>query len=251
LGFLYDDAGTSTLVWSTLDPAYQQMFGEERPWNLSPEQQAEFEARLRSAPSGGRWRFANQPRCPHCRAAVSLPMTEGDLCLVYDGSLVLEEHGPGRGLCEALLDPVATRVQAPGVSGPAGRRVLSCPTCATRVTFDLPTTDHARLKGLAFLYNDAGNSSLVWAVTDPASHELCGNQKPWELSPAQQAAFEARLKPAPTGGAWRFANPARCPGCGGVLSPAMIESDLCLVFSGSRLLQHWISGSSLRGALKS
>jgi hypothetical protein len=250
LGFLYDDAGTSTLVWSTLDPVYQTLFAEQSPWDLSREQQTAFEALLKAAPSGGRWQFANHPRCPHCRAAVNLPMSESGLCLVYEGSLVLKEHGPGRGLCQALLDPVAGPVKAPRPSGPPGRQVLSCPGCANRFAFDLPTTNHARLKELAFLYNEAGTSTLVWAATDPASRELCGNQKPWTLSSDRQAALEARLKPAPAGGAWRFANPARCPRCGDAISPPMTGSELCLVYDGSLLLQHWISGPSLRMALK-
>jgi hypothetical protein len=128
--------------------------------------------------------------------------------------------------------------------------MLSCSGCAAQIPFDLPTTDDARLRNLAFLYNDAGTSTLVWATTDPAYRDIFGNQKAWDLSPEQQAAFEARLKPAPAGGQWRFANPARCPRCGGVISPPITQSELCLVYKDSLLVQDWISGNSLRRALK-
>jgi hypothetical protein len=106
------------------------------------------------------------------------------------------------------------------------------------------------LINLAFLYNDAGTLTLVWATTDPAYRSMFGDRKPWELSPEQQKAFEARLKPAPAGGQWRFSNPARCPSCSEAVSPPMTQCDLCLIYKGSLLLQHWISGSSLNGALK-
>ncbi len=107
------------------------------------------------------------------------------------------------------------------------------------------------MKNLAFLYNDAGNSTLVWTPTDPAYRSMFADRKPWELSLEEQKAFEARLKPARNGGQWRFANPARCPSCGEVLSPPMPQSDVCLVYNDSLLRQHWISGTGLSGVLKS
>jgi hypothetical protein len=142
-------------------------------------------------------------------------------------------------------------VKAPSSKGIRGRHVLSCSGCAAQIPFDLPSTDDARLRNLAFLYNDVGTSTLVWATTDPSYRSMFGGQKPWDLSPEQQAAFEARLKPARAGGQWRFANPARCPHCRTVISPPMTQSDLCLVYSSSLLLQHWITGSGLNSALRS
>ena len=250
-GFLYNDAGTSTLVWETFDPSYEAMCGTEKPWGLSPEQQAAFEARLKPAPAGGRWRFANYPRCPLCHAAIGCPVTKSDLLLVYDGSLVLNEPGSGKGLSEALTEKAATPIAAPKDRWTPGKHVVSCPACTVEIPFDAPpSTEDARLKNLAFLYNDAGTLTLVWATTDPAYRSMFGDRKPWEFSPEQQKAFEARLKPAPAGGQWRFSNPARCPSCGEAVSPPMTQCDLCLIYKGSLLLQHWISGSSLNGALK-
>jgi hypothetical protein len=248
-GFLYNDAGTSTLVWAAFDPAYQALFGQEMPWDLSPEQQTAFEARLKPAPAGGSWRFSNYPRCPHCKAAVSRPMTKDDPCLIYEGSLVLMEPEGGAGLKQALTEGATTPVSTPKAAGTPGRHEVPCSGCGERIPFDLPTTDDARLQNLAFLYNDSGTATLVWATTDPAYRSMFGNQKPWELSGEQQAAFEARLKPAPAGDQWRFANPARCPRCGTAISPPMTQCDLCLVYPKSLLVQHWISGSSLSRAL--
>jgi hypothetical protein len=250
-GFLYNDAGTSTLVWKTFDPSYVAMLGKREPWHLSPGQQAAFEARLKPAPAGGRWRFANYPRCPLCRAAIGCPVTKSDLLLVYDGSLVLNKPDSGKGLSEALTEKAATPITTPKERWTLGKHVVSCPACSFEIPFDAPpSTEDARLKNLAFLYNDAGTLTLVWTPTDPAYRAMFGDRKPWELSPEQQKAFEARLKPAPTGGQWRFSNPARCPSCGEAVSPPMTQCDLCLIYNGSWLYQHWISGSGLNGALK-
>ncbi len=249
-GFLYNDAGTLTLLWKTIDPTFEVMFGEQKPWDLSLEQQAAFEARLKPAPGGGRWRFANYPRCPHCREAIARPMTKSDLCLIYEGSLVLKEPGTGHGLSQALIEGAATPVNAPKSKGLPGHREVACSRCAARIPFDVPTIDDARLQNLGFLYNDAGTSTLVWAATDPSYRSMFGDRKPWELSAEQQAAFEARLKSARAGGEWRFANPARCPKCGAPISPPVTDSDLCLVYSGSVVVKDWISGSALNSVFR-
>ena len=249
-GFLYNDAGTSTLVWTALDPSYKALLGQQNPWELSSEQQAAFEARLKPAPAGGSWRFANYPRCPHCRAAVGLPMAKSDLCLVYEGSLVLKRPAEGQGLDRALTEGAASPISVRKAKTTPGQLEISCSACAARSTFGPPSGDDARLRNLAFLYNDAGTSTLVWATTDPTFRSLFGATKPWGLSPEQQAAFEARLKPPRTGGQWRFANPARCLRCGEPISPPMIQCDLCLVYENSLHLQHWITGSGLNSGLR-
>jgi hypothetical protein len=169
---------------------------------------------------------------------------------VYEGSLVLKEPGAGQGLKQALTEGAETPVIAAKDRGTPGSMEVPCSGCGTRIPFDPPTTDDVRLQNLAFLYNDAGTATLVWATTDPAYRSMFGDQKPWELSGEQQVAFEARLKPAPTGGQWRFANPARCPRCGAAISPPMTQCDLCLVYRDSLLVQYWISGSSLSRALR-
>ena len=249
-GFLYNDAGTSTLVWKTFDPSYEAMLGKRMPWNLSPEQQAAFEARLQPAPAGGRWRFANYPRCPQCRAAVGSPITKGELLLVYEGSLVLNDAPSGKGLSQALTGQGAAPIPAPKTPWVPGRRIVPCPACAAKIPFDFPpSVEDTRLKSLAFLYDDAGTATLLWAITDPAYRAILGSCPPWELSLAQQEVFEARLKPAPAGGRWRFANPARCPSCREPVSSPMTQCDVCLSYPDSLLLQHWISGTSLNRAL--
>ena len=97
-GFLYNDAGTLTLVWSSFDPAFEAIVGQRHPWTLTPELQAVFEGRLAPAPVGGRWRFSNPARCPHCRAELSGPMTQTIYYLVYEGSFVLNDSKAGKGL---------------------------------------------------------------------------------------------------------------------------------------------------------
>src|SRR5688572_30028089 len=72
-GFLYDDAGTLTLVWSMFDPVFEEMFPERVPWTLVESDRRRFEERLRPAPSGGRWRFINPARCLHCAEPISGP----------------------------------------------------------------------------------------------------------------------------------------------------------------------------------
>jgi hypothetical protein len=41
--FLYNDAGSLTLVWSSFDPAYEAIVGKVHPWMLTIEQQALLE----------------------------------------------------------------------------------------------------------------------------------------------------------------------------------------------------------------
>ena len=85
-GFLYNDAGTDVFWWSSFDPDYIAIVGENHPWALSPEDQDRVENALAPAPDGGRWRFANPARCPDCGAAISGPITETIMGLQFDGS---------------------------------------------------------------------------------------------------------------------------------------------------------------------
>jgi hypothetical protein len=86
-GFLYNECGNLTLVWSSADPAYETIVGKSRPWMLTREQRASLEAVLRPAPHGGRWRFSNPARCTSCGEAISGPITETIYCLIYPGSV--------------------------------------------------------------------------------------------------------------------------------------------------------------------
>ena len=93
-GFLYNDAGTLTLVWSSYDPAYVAIVGKVHPWGLGPSAQALLESALLPAPSGGQWRFGNPARCTACGAEIGQPMLEWNIhYLVYPGSLILDK-GP-------------------------------------------------------------------------------------------------------------------------------------------------------------
>ena len=90
-GFLYNDAGTLTLVWSTFDPAYTAMVREKHPWGLTQFEQRTIEEALRAAPSGGRWRFTNPARCVNCASVISGPMVETIYYLEYPGSVITDE----------------------------------------------------------------------------------------------------------------------------------------------------------------
>jgi hypothetical protein len=53
-GFLYNDEGDLTLIWSSFDPAYEAIVGKHHPWSLTVGQQASLEAALLPAPHGGK-----------------------------------------------------------------------------------------------------------------------------------------------------------------------------------------------------
>ncbi len=86
-GFLYNDEGNLTLVWSSFDPAYQAIVAKRHPWALTTPQQALLESALREAPFGGHWRFSNPARCVMCAKAISGPITETIYYFRYPGSV--------------------------------------------------------------------------------------------------------------------------------------------------------------------
>ena len=89
-GFLYNDAGTLTLVWSTLDPVFNEIFPGQTYWALSLSNRWRFEKILLPAPDGGRWRFRNPARCIHCAKPISRPMLHSIHYLIYPGSIVTD-----------------------------------------------------------------------------------------------------------------------------------------------------------------
>jgi hypothetical protein len=103
-GFLYDDDGHLTLVWSCFDPAFEAVVGRQNAWALGPSDQRRFEEALNPAPSGGRWRFENSPRCMRCSSPIGSPMGTNVMYLVYDGS-VITDHDPG---ARSLRDQMRT-----------------------------------------------------------------------------------------------------------------------------------------------
>jgi hypothetical protein len=102
-GFLYNDAGNLTLVWSSFDPAYEAIVGKLHPWSLTMEQRALLEGALRDAPTGGRWRFVNPARCLKCANAISGPITETIYYLRFPGSVDADSESEEPRLKEFLL----------------------------------------------------------------------------------------------------------------------------------------------------
>jgi len=101
-GFLYNDDGNLTLVWSSFDPAYEALVGKKHPWSLTSDEQAILEGALLPAPSGGRWRFINPARCVACGSPISGPITKTIYCLLYPNSIETD-LGPTNGGLESLL----------------------------------------------------------------------------------------------------------------------------------------------------
>jgi hypothetical protein len=101
-----------------------------------------------------------------------------------------------------------------------------CEVCEKDNAFDQPYRYHAGFGNQGFLYNDAGNLTLVWGSYDPAYTELVGKVLPWALTEAQRSQLEDALVPAPTGGRWRFANPPRCVHCGAPIGEPLSSSNI-------------------------
>jgi hypothetical protein len=90
-GFLYNDAGNLTLVWGSYDPAYTELVGKMHPWMLTEVQRSRLEDALIPAPTGGRWRFTNPPRCMHCGAPIGEPISSRNIYyLKYPGTIDLD-----------------------------------------------------------------------------------------------------------------------------------------------------------------
>jgi hypothetical protein len=92
-GFLYNDKGNLTLVWSVLDPALDKLFPAQPTWTLSLLKRRRFEKMLLPAPDGGHWRFRNPARCIHCAKPISKPMLRSTHYLIYPGSIISDQGG--------------------------------------------------------------------------------------------------------------------------------------------------------------
>jgi hypothetical protein len=101
---------------------------------------------------------------------------------------------------------------------------VPCGGCGLRTEFQQDYAYHAGFGNTGFLYNDTGNLTLTWSSYDPAYTEIVGQRHPWTLTEKQQQTLENRLKPAPSGGLWRFKNPARCKFCGESIMAPMKKS---------------------------
>ena len=101
-GFLYNDAGNVTLVWSSFDPAYEEIVGKNQPWVLSDTLRAKLESVLPASPKGDRWRFANPARCINCHAEISAPIGDNIYYLEYPESVILDTGPSARQLRDYL-----------------------------------------------------------------------------------------------------------------------------------------------------
>jgi len=101
-GFLYNETGDRTLIWSSFDPAYEAIVGKCHPWALTGEQQKKLEDHL-LPDSGGRWLFINPARCRQCHQPISEPMVRNICYLEYEGSIDLDgTDKPGHGIKDVL-----------------------------------------------------------------------------------------------------------------------------------------------------
>ncbi len=106
-GFLYNERGNRTLIWSCWDPGYCQLVGERNPWTLGPENRRKVEDALETDPAGGgRWLFQNVARCLKCGHEIADSMTGTIYYLEYDGSLNLDcTANRDRGLRDIIKNP--------------------------------------------------------------------------------------------------------------------------------------------------
>jgi len=89
-GFLYNESGTLTLIWSSFDPVFEKVCGKKHPWTLNESEQKKFESILLPAPSGDNWGFNYPLRCLHCHNPISEPMTKTIYYFAYKGSVNTE-----------------------------------------------------------------------------------------------------------------------------------------------------------------
>jgi hypothetical protein len=117
-----------------------------------------------------------------------------------------------------------------------GKLALVCRRCRRQVVYDQPCPYHAGFSDQGFLYNDSGTLPLVWSVMDPLFQRLFPDDIYWSRSWISRRRFETLLLPAPSGGRWRFRNPARCPHCGRPISPPMQRTPHYLLYPGSLVI---------------
>ena len=64
-GFMYCDQDATVLTWGAWDPRYRRLT-QKFPWMLDSDERHVVEASTLPCPCGGRFGFANPPRCPLC-----------------------------------------------------------------------------------------------------------------------------------------------------------------------------------------
>ena len=111
--------------------------------------------------------------------------------------------------------------------------IIKCASCGHANIFNQPYPYHAGFSDQGFLYNDAGHLTLTWSCYDPAFGRIVGGKNPWTLTLAEEQKLEDALLPAPSGGRWRFSNPARCLNCSSEISGPITRSIYYLLYDGS------------------
>jgi hypothetical protein len=67
-GYLYCDRDDTVLTWGTYNPHYTRRV-DALPWMLTDDEKSVVESAIKPCPCGGRFAFANPPRCPYCHLA--------------------------------------------------------------------------------------------------------------------------------------------------------------------------------------
>jgi hypothetical protein len=101
------------------------------------------------------------------------------------------------------------------------------------VRFDQPYPYHAGQGDQGFLYNEAGDKTLVWGSYDSGYESVVGKKHPWMLDATERARLEDRLLPAPDGGRWLFQNPPRCPTCRNPIGESILKTIYYFDYPGS------------------
>lgn len=111
--------------------------------------------------------------------------------------------------------------------------IIICSDCEYENNFDQPYPYHAGFGDQGFLYNDAGNLTLIWGSYDKTYSRLFPKTHPWMLNPEQRKKLEDMLLLAPRGGKWRFENVARCLNCGKKIMGSLLNNICYLRYEGS------------------
>jgi hypothetical protein len=176
------------------------------------------------------------PKCPSCGSEV----VERGMIGTYSGRFGFYPEKKGIELSEgrrAILCLDCRHVSVTEVpvrpAIPRGPLIVRCPGCGAEIRFDQPYKYHAGFGDQGFLYNEAGDRTLVWNSYDRAYTALVGPKHPWMLDPAERALVEDRLLPAPDGGRWLFANLPRCPSCRGPIGESILKDIYYFDYAGS------------------
>jgi hypothetical protein len=84
-GFLYNESGNKTLIWSTFDSDYVSVVGNIHPWALTKDLIKKLENKLKVI-DGEKWLFKNPARCLKCKKPISDSITNSIYYLIYDKS---------------------------------------------------------------------------------------------------------------------------------------------------------------------